>query len=214
MRSVFALFCFTLLAFGHSGTAALTQASNPPPATAEYKIDPARSKFMVIAPRGGLGWFKGHSHYLAVRNFDGTAQLTTDAINPASLQIRISAASIEETGADFTPQQKGIIKKELEDIVLETGKYPDIIFKSTKVTGTLKNGAFEVKIAGDMTLHGVTRHIVIPASVTVEGDTLRAKGEFKLNRKKFGVNATDAFHGFVRVRHTLKFTFDIIAQRT
>jgi polyisoprenoid-binding protein YceI len=168
---------------------------------------------MVIAPRGGLGWFKGHSHYLAVRNFDGTAQLTTDAISPASLQIRISSASIEETGADFTPQQKGIIKKELEDIVLETGKYPDITFRSNRVTGTLKNGAFEVKIAGDMTLHGVTRHVVIPASVTVEGDTLRAKGEFKLNRKKFGVNATDAFHGFVRVRHTLKFTFDIIAQR-
>ncbi|HEV8591116.1 MAG TPA: YceI family protein, partial [Pyrinomonadaceae bacterium] len=135
------------------------------------------------------------------------------ALNPASLELTVNAKSLEETDPIFTPQQKGIIKKEIDELVLETAKYPEITFKSTNVKGALKNGAFEVKIGGDLTLHGVTKHIEIPATVTLNGDTMRAVGEFDLNRKKFGVNATEAFHGFVKVRHTLKFKFDIIGTR-
>ena len=174
---------------------------------------PDKANLWSTRRRAGLAWFKGKSHEIAVRDFGGTAELTLDAVNPASLQMTIQAASLEETGAVFTPEQKGIINKELKEIVLETAKFPEITFKSTDVKGGLKNGQFDLKIGGDITLHGVTRHIEIPAAVTVQGDTLHAKGEFDLNRKKFGVNATEAFHGFVKVRHTLRFTFDIIAQK-
>lgn len=191
------------------GRTAAADSSDP----VQFRIDPAASKFMVLARRGGLGWFKGKSHYLAVRDFEGVASLDLSALDPASLQLKIKAASIEETGADFTPQQKAIIKKELEEIVLETAKYPDITFQSTGVKGQMRNAVFDIKITGNITLHGVTKHIVIPATVTIEGDTLRAKGEFKLNRKEFKVNATEAFHGFVKVKHTLKFIFDIVGER-
>lgn len=180
---------------------------------ARYRIEASRSKFLVTAPRGGLAWFKGHSHYLAVRDFSGEAALSLDAVNPASLQMTIRADSLEETGDDFTPEQKKIIKKELDEIVLESAKYPEITFKSTDVRGKIVNGKFEAEIGGDLTLHGVTRRVVIPATVTVSGNDFRAQGEFELNRKKFNVNATNAFHGLVRVRHTLKFTFDIVAHR-
>ncbi|HEX2640219.1 MAG TPA: YceI family protein [Pyrinomonadaceae bacterium] len=182
-------------------------------ALVRYRIDSAQSKFMVVAPRGGLAWFKGHSHYIAVRDFEGDAELTLDAVTPASLQMTVHAASLEETGADFTPEQKATIKKELNEIVLETAKYPDITFKSTDVKGAVKNGAFDVEITGDLTLHGVTRRIEIPSTVTVTGDTIHAVGKFDINRKKFNVNATNAFHGFVRVKHGLKFSFDIIGQK-
>lgn len=183
------------------------------PAAVRYRIDPKRSKFMVNADRTGLAWFKGHSHRIAVRDFSGEASLTPDILNPASLSMTIRADSLEETDPVFTPEQKAIIKKELETIVLETAKYPEITFKSTDIKGGMKDGRFDVKIGGDLTLHGVTRHIVIPAAVTLTGDELRAVGEFDVNRKKFNVNATNAFHGTVRVKHDLKFIFDIIAER-
>jgi polyisoprenoid-binding protein YceI len=178
-----------------------------------FEIDPARSKFMVHAHRGGLAWFKGHDHLIAVRDFSGQAELTLDAINPASLTMTIHAASLEETSDAFTPQQKEIINKELDEIVLEAAKYPEITFRSTEVKGTLKAGRFEVNIGGDITMHGVTRHIVIPATVSVEGDSLRAKGEFNLDRSKFNVKATSAFHGMVRVKNKLTFTFDLVGRR-
>jgi polyisoprenoid-binding protein YceI len=183
------------------------------PTLARFDLDPARSSFMVKARRGGLAWFKGHSHYIAVRDFDGRVELSLDALNPASLSMNIRADSLEETGAVFTQQQKDIINKELDEIVLETAKYPEITFRSTGVKGEFKSGRFEVKITGDITLHGVTRRVTIPATVSVEGDGLRARGEFDLDRSDFNVKATSAFHGMVRVRDELKFTFDIVGRR-
>lgn len=178
-----------------------------------FRIDPAQSKFFVHARRGGLAWFKGHSHKLAVRDYDGFAELDLTAINPASLQLNVRAASLEETDPVFTDEQKRIIKKELDEIVLETAKYPDIVFKSTAVTGKINGSGFDVKIRGDLSLHGVTRSVEIPARVTVTGDTLRAVGEFEIDRKDFKVNATNAFHGLVRVKHGVSFIFDIVATR-
>jgi polyisoprenoid-binding protein YceI len=178
-----------------------------------YRLDAGRSKFMARAFSGGPLWFKGHDHFIAVRDFSGEAQLSPGAASPASLQIRIRADSLAETRDVFTEQQKQIINKELREIVLETAKYPEITFKSTDVTGNLTGGQFEAKIGGDLTLHGVTRRVVIPAQVTLAGDTLRARGEFTVKRSDFNVKATSAAHGLVRVRDKLKFTFDIVAHR-
>jgi hypothetical protein len=41
------------------------------------------------------------------------------------------------------------------------------------------------------------------------GNDLRAMGEFSIDRSDFNVKATSAFHGMVRVRNKVKFTFDI-----
>ena len=182
-------------------------------AVVRYRIDPARSSFVAHANRTGLAWFKGHSHRIAARDFSGEASLTPDVINPASLQMTVQAASLEETDPVFTPQQKGIINKELKEIVLHPDKYPEITFQSTGVRGGLKNGKIEVVINGNLTLHGVTKPIEIPATVSLEGNNLRATGEFDIDRDDFGVKATSAFHGLVRVKNNIKFVFDIIAEK-
>jgi polyisoprenoid-binding protein YceI len=182
-------------------------------ATVKYRIDPAKSTFMVHANRTGLAWFRGHSHRIAVRDFSGEAELTPDVVNPASLQMTVRAASLEETDPVFTPEQKSIINKEVNELVLETAKFPEISFQSTGVKGGLKNGKIEVLIKGNLNLHGVTKPIEIPATVTLEGNNLRAVGEFDIDREDFGVNATSAFHGLVRVKNNIKFAFDIIAEK-
>jgi polyisoprenoid-binding protein YceI len=185
-----------------------------PPAAASYRLDPSRSKFIAHALRGGLLWFKGHDHLIAARKFTGEAQLTTDTLVPASLLLTVDAASMEETSDVFTPPQKQIINKELREIVLEPEKYPEIVFRSTEVTGKARgNNVYEVKIAGSLTLHGVTRQIEIPAKVTLTGDELRAVGEFDVPRGNFNVKATSAVHGLVRVRDTVKIEFDVVGQR-
>ncbi len=69
---------------------------------------------------------------------------------------------MRETNSVFTEQQKQIINKELREIVPLPAKYPEIVFKSTDVTGKSRgNGEYDVKVGGDLTL-GVTRRIVIP----------------------------------------------------
>lgn len=181
---------------------------------ARYRLDASQSKFIAHANRAGLAWFKGHSHRIAVRDFSGTAELTLDAVNPASLKLTILSASLEETDPVFTDAQKKIINKEINELVLHTAKFPEITFVSTDISAsTPSQGRFTVKIGGNLTLHGVTKRVVIPATVSLDGDTLRASGEFDINRKDFGVDATEAFHGLVKVRHTVKFEFDIVGRR-
>ena len=181
------------------------------PATVTYNLDASQSKFMAHANRSGLLWFKGHSHHLAASDFTGRVEITPDSITPASLRLVVKAASLHETGADFTEPQKDIINKELREIVLHPDRYPDIVFQSTSVTVKNRN---EVKIDGNLTLHGVTKRITIPAVVTLSGDTMRAVGEFSIDRDDFGVKATSAFHGMVRVSDKVKFEFDIVGRRT
>jgi polyisoprenoid-binding protein YceI len=191
-----------------------TRVFDPSQTEARYRVDASKSTFMVRAFSGGLLWFKGHDHFIAVRDFTGEVRLTPQSILPASLQMTLKSDSLVETRDVFTEPQKQIINKELHEIVLHPDQYPDITFRSTSVTAKpAKGGGYEVEIDGDLTLHGVTRRIDIPARVTLQGDDLRAVGEFSIDRGDFNVKATSAFHGLVRVRDRVKFTFDIVARR-
>jgi len=185
-----------------------------PAATVRYRLDASQSKFIAHALAGGLLWFKGHDHLVAIRDFSGEAQLTPDSITPASLEIMAKTDSMVETSSVFTEQQKQIINKELREIVLQPAKYPEIVFRSTNVTGKATGrNQYDLKISGDLTLHGVTRRITIPTRVTVTGKELRAQGEFDIDRGDFKVKATSAVHGLVRVRDKVKFTFDILGHQ-
>ncbi|MFL6373880.1 MAG: hypothetical protein ACJ73D_04350, partial [Pyrinomonadaceae bacterium] len=106
------------LQFGSLGSESSSTAA-PQSGALSFQIDPASSTFMVRAHRGGPAWFKGHDHFIAVREFKGGVSITANIVSPASLGITIQANSLEETGANFSPQQKAIIKKELDEIVLE-----------------------------------------------------------------------------------------------
>ena len=185
------------------------------PQTVTYTLDSGRSKFMAHANRSGLLWFKGKSHHLAASDFSGQVQLTPQSITPASLRLVVKAASLHETGAEFTEQQKQIIDKELKDIVLHPNQFPDIVFQSTGVTAkpAKTGGGYDVRLIGDLTLHGTTRRVEIPATVTLNGDELRAVGKFSIDRDDYKVKATSAFHGFVRVDDDIKFEFDIVGKR-
>ena len=201
---ILATFCLGLVAAGATA-----------PATVTYTLDASRSKFMAHANRSGLLWFKGHSHHLAASDFSGRVELTPQTIAPASLRLVVKAASLHETGADFTEPQKQIINKELHDIVLLPDKYPDIVFQSTSATArpAASGGGYDVKLTGDLTLLGVTRRIEIPATVTLNGDEMRAVGKFSIDRDDYKVKATSAAHGMVRVDDTVKFEFDIVGRR-
>jgi len=184
------------------------------PATTKYSLDASQSKFIAHAFAGGLFWFKGHDHYVAAKDFSGEVGITTESLTPASLRLVVKSGSLVETGAVFTEPQKQIINKELREIVLQPEQYPEIIFQSTGVTGKqAANGRYDVKITGDLTLHGVTRRIVIPAQVTLSGSDMRAVGEFSIDRGDYKVKATSAFHGLVRVRDKVKFNFDVVGHR-
>jgi len=157
----------------------------------------------------------GHTHHFAIRNFTGEAQAASATLEPASLHLTVKADSLEETGKNFSEQEKRIINDGARKEVLEVASYPKIVFTSTDLKSKkVSDNQFKAEIGGNLTLHGVTRRIVIPAQVVLSNDTLRASGEFSINRSDYGVKTHSIKGGMIRVRDSVKFTFDILANKS
>src|SRR5579872_3496749 len=82
-----------------------------------------------------------------------TGSLSFDGADPASarVQVTIDAASIDT--AD--PQRDEHLRS---PDFLNAAAYPSLTFTSTSVQ---KTGGQEFKVAGDLTIHGVTRSVVL-----------------------------------------------------
>jgi polyisoprenoid-binding protein YceI len=182
------------------------------PAVASYRIDPSQSRFMVKAFAGGFLSAFAHDHNIAVREFSGDVQFTFGTVAPASLQLRIKSASLAVTDkVSAGDRQK--IEGTMRDEVLESGKYPEIVFKSTNVSAAKTGeGQYQAKISGELTLHGVTRPLTIPAELEFGASSLRARGGFSLKQSSFEIKPVSVAGGTVKVKDELKFTFDIVAK--
>ncbi len=183
-------------------------------AVARYKLDASESRFVINANSSGVLWFLGHNHHIAARDFTGEIQMTPGLLESASLLLRVKADSLAETGEHFTEQQKKIITDTMHKQVLETGKYPEIVFKSAKITlkKKISENQQEVLIEGDLTIHDVTRRVVIPALVEFSADKVRASGKFEFDRDDFNVKTKSIKWGAIRVDDDMKLSFDIAAR--
>lgn len=64
-------------------------------------------------------------------------------------------------------------------------KYPQSTFD---VTSLEKKSDTEYTVAGNFTLHGVTKNISFPATVSQSGDVVKIASKFDINRKDFNIN--------------------------
>ncbi len=62
-------------------------------------------------------------------------------------------------------------------------KFPNATFVATSLT---KQSDTAYTVSGNFTLHGVTKNITFPATVTA-GETLKIDSKFDINRKDFGI---------------------------
>jgi polyisoprenoid-binding protein YceI len=184
-----------------------------PPDGARYKIDAGQSRFIVKAFAGGLLSGFAHDHTIAIRNFSGETTFTYVTVSPASLQMTIRADSLTVTDkVSDSDRQK--IQTTMRDEVLEVDKYPEIILKSTNVVATKTGeGHYNATISGDLTLHGVTRSVSIPARLVFNADNMRAQGEFSLRQTNYGIKPVSIAAGTIKVKDEVKFSFEIVAHQ-
>lgn len=177
---------------GEPKTAAATPEAKAAPAAAKapreapagvYTMDLDHTSVVFRVPHMGL------SHYTA-RFTKAEGQLTFDPANPAaqSVTATIDAGSLATA---YPGAAKLDFDAQIEKEFLDTAKYPQITFKSTKVEPTGETA----RVTGDLTLHGVTRPVVL--EVTYNGGYkgggmdpnprigFSARGTFK--RSDFGI---------------------------
>ena len=177
-----------------------------------FGISPSQSSFIIHAYVGGLFSALGHNHTIAVRDFTGGARLDPNNLGSSWLEMKVKSASL--TVIDKIKQSdKEQIENTMRTEVLDTAKYPDIYFKSSGVSVTGGNGNYQARITGNLSLHGAIRQISINAQVRVDGNTLRAHGEFPLKQTEYNIKPVSVAGGTIKVKDDLKVTFDIVANK-
>ena len=178
-----------------------------------YVIDARISRFTVRAFASGMLSAFGHSPTIAIRDFAGEAQFSPDKLESASLHITVKAGSLGVTD-DISDKDRREIEREMQDNVLESGKYPEIVYDCSRVAvNDPANGQFAVTLNGSLTLHGVTRGLTIPARIAVTGDMLRAFGDFSLRQSDYNIKLVSAVGGGLKVKDEVKFSFDVVARK-
>ncbi|HEX2622549.1 MAG TPA: YceI family protein [Phototrophicaceae bacterium] len=145
-----------------------------------YNFDPTHSAadfsarhMMITTVRGGFKNVNGYVEY--------------DPANPANsyVEATIDTNQITSTGL----QQRDDHLKSAEFLDIEN--FPTITFKSTKVE-PYGNGN-NAKITGDLTIHGVTKSVVVDAELLGENKSpwgttnIGFTGSTKINREDFGL---------------------------
>ncbi|BAP42804.1 YceI family protein [Pseudomonas sp. 21LCFQ02] len=147
---------------------------------ADYKIDKEGQHAFVNFKISHLGY---SYIYGTFKDFDG--EFSFDAAKPeaSKISVDLKTASLFTNHAE---RDKHILSKDF----LDAGKYPEAKFVSTSVKST---GEKTADVTGDLTLHGVTKPIVIKATFNGEGKDpwggYRAgfNGTSTLNLNDFGI---------------------------
>jgi len=138
-------------AFAAESAGPPVMASNTAPPAGAYKLDKSHASLILRANHMGFSTY-------TTRFSRFEADLTFDPNNiPASKVVTtIDATSFE---MDAAPQMCMDIMKGPK--MLDTANFPQIVFKSERVR---KTGAKSMEIVGTLSLHGVTRPMVLTAT--------------------------------------------------
>jgi polyisoprenoid-binding protein YceI len=81
------------------------------------------------------------------------------------------------------------------------------------VTGTrVVSGTYVAAIAGELSLHGMTKAFTVPLQLEMHGDTLTATGRMVVKQTDFGIEPISAGGGLVKVEDEVTINLTIVAR--
>jgi polyisoprenoid-binding protein YceI len=179
-----------------------------------FVVDPAASSVRIHVGKSGAFSFAGHTHEVVAPALSG--EVTAD---PADLAASTVGLTFEAAALKVLPEGEpaGDAPK-VEEVmrgpkVLDAVRFPSVTFKSQRVSGRdAGGGTYDLELAGEIALHGVTRPITLPVHVEVSGDTLTASGKAVLRHDQFGMQPVSAAGGSVKVKNEIAVEYRIVAR--
>ena len=82
---------------------------------------------------------------------------------------------------------------------MESSKYPRSEFKGEiadiNSVNFNKDGNYNVKATGKLTIHGVTKNVSIPGTITVKGNTATLNSKFNVKTADYNINIPKVVEG-------------------
>jgi len=133
-------------------------------------INPSNSKVEFVGAKVTA------SHPGGFTDFAGKVDLG-DPIEKSQIELTIQTASLY---ADKDKLTKHLKSPDFFDV----GKFPTATFRSAEIVKSSDG----YTVAGDLTLHGVTKRISFPAAIHATGAEVSVNAEFSINRHDFGIS--------------------------
>jgi polyisoprenoid-binding protein YceI len=85
--------------------------------------------------------------------------------------------------------------------VLETAKYPDVVFRPTQVEGVVgASGPCDIKVHGTFSVHGADHEVVVLVHAELAGETWKGTGKFDVPYVQWGMKDPSLL---LRVKHVV-----------
>jgi polyisoprenoid-binding protein YceI len=184
-----------------------------PQTTVGYVIDQAQSTFTARAFATGILSSFGHNPTISIPDFTGEIHLSPDAIEQSSMRLVIRSASLN-VADDIREKDRAEINRGMQQEVLESETYPEIVYKCSGFSGSkIGEGQYWGSLKGELSLHGVTRSQPVAIRISVNGDALKATGDFTVRQSDYEIRPVSAVGGTIKLKDELKFSFDISAHK-
>jgi len=87
--------------------------------------------------------------------------------------------------------RKALMEDHFNENYMESNKFPKANFKGaiTDISkiNLIKNGSYPVRVKGELTIHGITKSIETPATITISGGKINAVSKFNIAVKDYGI---------------------------
>ncbi len=181
----------------------MTKSSTWSALAGDYSIDPVHSQ---------LGFSVRHAMVTNVHGkfekAQGTIHIDGSDVSQSTVEVTVETASISTGTADRDTHLRSADFFDAE-------KFPAITFKSTRITPVDDE---TVKVAGDLTMHGVTNPVELTVTLTGSGmdaygkERIGFEGGTTINRKDWNLTWNVAIEtGGVLVSEKVKLELDIAA---
>jgi polyisoprenoid-binding protein YceI len=172
-------------------------------AAQDAAIDVQRSTITIHAGKAGMLSAAGHDHYIS-------APIASGAIreSPPHVEFTIETAKMTvKPDPKVDAKTQAQIQKDMEEMTLETAKFPEIKFRSSRVD---KMADGQWKVEGDLSLHGVTKPVNLIVKRTGDAYTARVV----LKQTDFGIKPVTVGGGMIKVKNEVEIDFQIFPRQT
>jgi polyisoprenoid-binding protein YceI len=183
-------------------------------ATRTYVIDASASAVQVHVGKSGVFGFAGHTHEVVADRFEGRVDADVDDLARSAVELSFDASGLKVSGQGEPEGDAPKVQEVMAGAkVLDVSRFPAIRFRSRQVAGRrAADGAYELQVSGDISLHGVSRPVTLPVRVELSGATLTASGRTALAQRAFGIEPVSAGGGTVKVKNEVGIEFRIVAR--
>ena len=100
-----------------------------------------------------------------------------------------------EIVVDATSGQSGNESRDrnMHRTVLESERYPEIVFRPDRVEGTIAQGRSQVQLHGTFTIHGAGHEMTVPVEVESGDGRFAATAHFQIPYVKWGMKSPSTF---------------------